>query len=291
MTTIRPLSAFTLVIVAGCAESPAPLPSGQLPAWLPGVWSREWIERHGRRTSPFTVRYLQTPSSFGDLRIPAGQPRLKAESFAGLTDDDLRALAQQRGFIGHTTADNLIATWHHEIDFQPPDTSADIGRLERLSPGRMYEHALDSSYTEHWVSLTSGDGRFLAVRVERGGRLDRILLVAGDHFVYARNRARDLPAAASLDSLIATTRATRAQIVEYLDCELSVGRIRGGTVPWEIQYSTLPWREGRHLDFVDRIGVSPTGGLAPRAEAGETWTVPTNTVDPGDLGVWFPAPP
>ena len=268
-------------------------PAGQLPAWLPGVWSREWIERQGTRTSTFTVRYLQTPAGFGDLRIPVARARRsEAASFADLTDEELRALAKQRGFIGHTTADNLIATWHHEIDFQPPDTSADIGRLEGAGSGRMYEHALDSSYTEHWVSLTSGDGRFLTVRVERGGRLDRILMVAGDYFVYARNRAKDLPAAPSLEALIATTKAARDEIIGYLDCELSVGRIRGGTVPWEIQYSTLPWREGRHLDFVDRIGVRGSSGeLVPRAEPGETWTVPTNTVDAGDLRLWFSAKP
>jgi hypothetical protein len=155
----------------------------------------------------------------------------------------------------------------------------------------MYEQALDSSFTELWWSLTSGEGRFLAVRVERAGRLDRILLVAGDYFFYGRNRSKDLPAAPSLDSLIATTRATRSEIIEYLDCELSVGRIRGGSIPWEIQYSTLPWREARHLDFVDRISAGGSiGGLTPRPEAGEAWTVLVNTVDSEDLVVLFPGP-
>ena len=285
---MRRFAPLMLIVLAGCGK-PAEAPrAGELPVWLLGVWSREWIERKGSRTSPLTVRYLQTPHAFGDVRIPLDRPRLAASSFADLTDEELRSLARQRGFIGHTTTDGLIATWHHELDFQPPDTSTDIGRLEPASPSRMYEHALDSSYTEHWASLTSGDGRFLTVRVERGGRLDRMLLVAGDHFIYARNRARDLPAAESIDALIGTTHATRGQMIEYLDCEMSVGRIRGGAVPWEIQFSTLPWRERRHLDFVDRIGLSPSGVPAPRGEPGETWTVPTNTVSAGDLGVWFP---
>ena len=280
-----------LGLVAGCAKSSPVTGTRQLPVWLPGVWSREWIERRGIRTSTFTVRYLQTPSWFGDVRFPVDRPKFPAAaSFADLTDAELRSLAKQRGFVGQTTTDGLIATWHHEIDFQPNDGSPDIGRLERVGAGRMYEHALDRSYTEHWWSLSGGDGRFLTVRVERGGRLDQLLVVAGDYFYYARNRAKDLPAAASLDSVIASAKATRAQIIEYLDCELSVGRIRGGVVPWEIQYSTLPWREGRHLELVDRIGAPGSiGGLAPRAEAGETWTVPVNTVDADGLGVLFGA--
>jgi hypothetical protein len=225
------------------------------------------------------------------VRLPINRPKLlHAASFADLTDDDLRNLAKQRGFIGHTTVANLISTWHHEVDFQPPDPDADIGRIERAGKGRMYEQALDSSFTEFWWSLTSGDDRFLAVRVERAGRLDRILLLAGDYFFYGRNRKKDLPAAVSLESLIATTRAARSQIIEYLDCELSLGRIRGGSTPWEIQYSTLPWREARHLDFVDRIRAGGSiGGLAPLAEAGETWTVLVNTLNSEDLVVLFPA--
>jgi hypothetical protein len=264
---------------------------GELPSWLLGVWSREWIQRQGVQTSPYTVRYLQTPSLFGDVRLPLNRPKLlHATSFADLTDGELGSLAKQRGFIGHTTVGNLISTWHHEVDFQPPDPDADVGRIERVGKGRMREQALDRSYTELWWSLTSGDDRFLAVRVERAGRLDRILLVAGDYFFYGRNRAKDLPAAASLDALIATTHATRSEIIAYLDCELSVGRIRVGSTPWEIQYSTLPWREARHLDFADRIRAGGSlGGLAPLVEAGETWTVPVNTLNSEDLAALFPA--
>ena len=238
--------------------------SSNLPSWLPGVWVREWIERKGARTDLFDVHYLQTPTFFGDVRLPRGRPAFsKAQSFADLTDYELLELAKQRGFTGTTTVAGALATWHHEIDFQPPDTEADIGRLERIDDSHMYEHALDSSYIESWRSIDGGEGRFLAVRVERSGRLDRVLLVVGDHFMYVRNRERDLPVAESLDSLIATTRATRAQIVEFLDCEFSAGRVRGGARPWEIQRSTLPWREGRHLDFADSVSVGDANGSCP----------------------------
>jgi hypothetical protein len=261
-----------------------------LPSWLAGVWTREWIERRGVRSSTFLVQYLQTPSLFGDMRIPRDRPTFsRATSFADLTDDELRALARQRGFTGRTTAEGAIATWHHEIDFQPPGPAGDVGRLERVDETRMYEHALDSSYVESWRSVSTGDGRFLVVRVERAGRLDRTLIVAGDHFLYVRNRAKDLPVAPSLDSLIVTTGATRAQVIEYLDCEFSAGRVRTAAVPWEIQHSTLPWREGKHLGFVDQL-VSSSGPevLITPVAAGETLAVPVNTFPRAELVALFP---
>ena len=40
-----------------------------------GAWQRDWIRRHGGAPDPrVTVRYVQTPSVFGDLRIPGDRP-------------------------------------------------------------------------------------------------------------------------------------------------------------------------------------------------------------------------
>ncbi|MFN8571183.1 MAG: hypothetical protein U0132_03945 [Gemmatimonadaceae bacterium] len=281
----RTLVATSIALAAGCSASTArkavsdQASAHNVPEWMHGVWSREWIERRGARSSPFIVRYFQTPTVFGDVRLPVDRPAFqRAASFADLSDADLMILARQRGFVGVTTADGDRATWHHEIDFQPPDTSADIGRIEHQGPGRMFEHALDGSYTEFWWSLTSGDQRFLVVRVKRADRLERVLLVVGDQFYYARNRARDLAPAENLEQLIQSAHATREQVIRFLDCELSVGQVRGGATPWQIQFSTLPWRQGQHLEFVDRIGRDLQGGLAPRSEPGEQWDVPVNTL-------------
>jgi hypothetical protein len=261
-----------------------------VPSWFTGVWTREWIERKGVRSDLFDVHYLQTSSFFGDMRIPRDRPAFaQAKSFADLTDADLLQLARQRGFTGSATVSDARATWHHEVDFQPPDSAQDIGRIERIDDAHMLEHGLDSSYIESWRSVSSGDGRFLAVRVERAGRLDRVLLVAGDHFLFVRNRAKDLPMAESLDSLIIATRATRALIVGYLDCEFSAGRVHGGGAAWEIQQSTLPWREGKHLDFVDELHVSGSDGLFPRDAFTERWSVPVNTLSRDELLALFPS--
>ncbi|HWO23876.1 MAG TPA: hypothetical protein VNO30_34275 [Kofleriaceae bacterium] len=279
------------ILAAACTPrppEPRPAVAPALPAWLSGTWKREWIRRDGVTTNTLTVRYLQTPRWFGDVRIPADRPRITAGSLAELSDAELAALAKQRGFFGYTTVAGDVATWHHELDYQPKSGGADTGRIERLGASSMLEHGLDGSFVEHWWSLASGDGKFLTVRVTRAGRLDRMLVVAGDHFLYARNRARDLPAAGSLTELAA--QASREQLLAYLDCELSYGSVRGGSVPWQIERSTLPWREGAPLPFVDDLTVDAAGALATPAAAGadETWTIPLDTLPPDDRRVLFP---
>ena len=241
------------------------------------------------KSSSLDVHYLQTPTYFGDLRIPKIRSGVSAaHSFADLTDQQLRMLAAQNGFTGQTTVEGNVATWSDEIAFQPPDGTPDQGRLQRILPDGMNEHGLDGSYTESWRRLSAGEGQFLVVRVEHAGRLERTLIVVGNQFIFVRNRAKDLPTAPSFDVLFETTKATREQIVEYLDCEFSVGRIRGGSVPWEIQESTLPWREGHHLDFVNQLSVRDGGaGLMPRAASNDQWMVPVNTLSRREMEALF----
>jgi hypothetical protein len=251
-----------------------------VPTWLRGVWTREWIQKGKAKFNTLDVHYLQTPTYFADIRIPKDLVRLpKAKSFADLTDQELRLLARQNGFTGLTTTSGAVATWNHDIQFQPSDGSPDRGRLQQNGPGRMHEHGLDGSYIEAWRSTSGGEGRFLVIRVEHAGRLVKTLVVVGNQFIYVRNRAVDLPTAESFEALINSSRASRAQIEAYLDCEFSVGRVQGGSVLGEIEQSTLPWREGRHLDFVEEIAAVEGGaGLAPRAAGDDEWTVPVNTL-------------
>jgi hypothetical protein len=260
-----------------------------VPAWLRGVWAREWIQNGKAKSNTLNVHYLQTPTYFADIRIPKDRPRFpKAKSFADLTDQELRLLARQNGFTGLTTTSGAEATWNHDIQFQPSDGTPDRGRLQRNGPGRMHEHGLDGSYIEAWKSTSGGEGRFLVIRVEHAGRLVKTLVVVGNQLIYVRNRAVDLPAAESFEALIDSSKASRAQIEAYLDCEFSVGRVQGGSIPWEIEQSTLPWREGRHLDFVGEIMPAEGGaGLAPRSVGDDQWTVPVNTLTAREIRELF----
>jgi hypothetical protein len=251
-----------------------------VPVWLRGVWTREWIQKGKAKSDTLDVHYLQTPTYFADIRIPKDRPRFpNAKSFADLTDQELRLLARQNGFTGLTTTSGSVATWNHDIQFQPSDGTPDRGRLQRNGPGRIHEHGLDASYIEAWKSTSGGEERFLVIRVEHAGRLVKTLVVVGNQFIYVRNRAVDLPTAESFEALIDSSKASRAEIEVYLDCEFSVGRIRGESGLWEIEQSTLPWREGGHLDFVGEITPDEGGpGLAPRSVGDDQWTVPVNTL-------------
>jgi hypothetical protein len=261
----------------------------QLPTWLWGEWSRDWILRGKVKSSTLDVHYLQTPTYFADIRIPKVRSGISAaHSFADLTDQQLRLLAGQDGFTGLTTMAGTVATWSDDIAFQPSDGTPDKGRLERIPFHRMHELGLDGSYIESWRRLSGAKGRYLVIRVEHSGRLLRTLVVVGNQFVYVRNRVKDLPMAPSLEALIEAKKATREEIVGYLDCEFSLGRVRGGSVPWEIQQSTLPWREGHHLDFVEQMSVRDgEAGLVPRAVGDDQWSVPVNTLSPRDIKALF----
>jgi len=253
-----------------------------------GAWQRDWIRRHGGAPdSAVAVRYVQTPSVFGDLRISAARPDVShAASFADLSDDQLAALAHQNGFAGTTTVDGANATWHHEIDFQPAGGDADIGRIEPAGDAAMFEHALDGAYVERWSAIDRG-GRFFAVRVVRDGRVDQLLAVAGPHFVYARARATALPAGDSISDAIAKSHASRAQIIAYLDCEISYGTVAG----WRIERSTLPWQQGKRLELADRIAIDASGQPVARATAaGEVWSFPVNTLAAAELQALFASP-
>ncbi len=276
---------------------PSPASSkGSVPAWFQGVWSRDWIDIKGKpRDESTLVRDVQTPILYGDVRIPADRPSFPhANSLADLTDQELSTLFQQNGFSGSTSLKGKIASWTFDIIYPPPN-GGDIGRLEQVGPSTVYEYAPDNSWMESWWLLSDGDGKFLGVKVTTFAsgveRTDRILTVAGDHFVFARNRSKDLPPAKSFSDLIAKTHANRATIIEYLDCELSYGLVRGGKIPWEIQLSTFPWKEGKRLEFANEIAISAsTGKLEPRISVrpGEKWTFPVNTMKMDDLKKLFP---
>jgi hypothetical protein len=270
-----------------------------VPTTLSGAWKRFWIRHNGGppKTS-VVVRNIQTPTLFGDVRIPDTRPSYaNATSLHDLSDVQLATLYDQQGFAGATTvAEGYIVTWHHEIDYQPPDGSTDIGRIELAGGRNMFEHGVDSSYLEHWWYLEDGGGHFFGFRVTQARsdgrrRTEAILSVAGDHFIYARNRKVDLPQADSLQALIEATKPSRDRLIEILDCEVSHGFVEGGAFPWQIQLSTLPFREGKRLDVIGCIRVdSATGAVSRRDPAcgppGD-WDFAVNTLTKADLLVLF----
>ena len=269
-----------------------------VPSWLAASWQRLWVTNNnqGPPKDTVNVRNIQTPTLFGDCRIPKDRPAFpEAKSLADLTDAQLKTLHPQEGFSGYTTVDGYIITWHHEIGYQPPDGTIDIGRFEILGGRNVLEHGVQAVYLEHWWRLEQSGGDFLGVKVMRKlgdgrQRVHEILSVSGDHFIYARNRDFDLPMANSLADLIKQEKYTRKQILAVLDCEVSHGFVLGCRQPWEVQFSTLPFKENKPLDFAAQIVVDPkTGALSHRGSTPDlSWSFPVNTLDIQDLLVLFP---
>lgn len=272
--------------------------SAPVPGWFVRAWERLSVRNDGgppERT--VDVRDIQTPTLFGDVRIPEERPSYR-KPLAELSDAELATLFPQEGFSGYTTVDGVIATWHHEIDYQPPDGSLDIGRLVQAGGRNLFEFGVQADYEEHWWSLEDGQGAFFGVKVLRKlpdgtTRVHQILSLVGDHFVYARNRAVDLPMAPSLAALVEKEKPSRKVLLEWLDLEVSHGFVLGGRFPWEIQLSTIPDREGEPLAFAEEIVVDPrTGGVTHRGETPDLiWSFPVNTLDVEDLVVLFPPSP
>jgi hypothetical protein len=267
------------------------------PSWLTASWQRLWVinNNQGPPKNTVNVRNIQTPTLFGDCRIPKDRPAFaEAKSLADLTDAQLKTLYAQEGFSGYTTVDGYIITWHHEIGYQPPDGTIDIGRFEILGGRNVLEHGVQAVYLEHWWRLEQSAGDFLGVKVMRKlgdghQRVHEILSVSGDHFIYARNRDFDLPMANSLADLITQEKYTRQQILAVLDCEVSHGFVLGGHCPWQVQFSTLPFKENKPLDFAAQIVVDPkTGALSHRGNTPDlSWSFLVNTLDIEDLLVLF----
>lgn len=262
------------------------------PEWLTGVWERKVLSFEGADPDYSTrVFYVQTPTLFGDIRIPESRPDVSnVISFEELDDTELEELAKQEGFAGYVEIEGDIVTWQREIDFQPPTGIPDTGRCT-LDKQVMIESGIHLDYSEKWQRIDDGNGQFLAMRIDgdEGGLGNQILVVAGDHFLYARGRKHSLEPAKSLNHLFQLKNLKREQIVRYIDCEFSYGFIRNGKKPWEIYLSTLPFKEGQTLITPGEMEVLPDLGVVYQhhrnlgATAKRCWLISKSTLSSADL--------
>lgn len=241
-----------------------------------GVWRRSLLETPRVRDTASHVHWLQTRHWHADLRIPADRP-----DFAGVTclaecdPEQLAWLARQQGFCGVTQVSGEHCAWHRQADYQPATGRRDLGRMA-FAGDRLEETGAEADYREIWERLPEGQGGTAALElvVEAGGLPARRtwLLVAGACFIYVRDRARPLPRkAANLARLVASVRPSRAQVLEWLDFEISFGR-RDGATPWRIDHSTLPYREGQAVtapNAIRRVGYQ----LAVELEPDRRWMI------------------
>jgi hypothetical protein len=229
--------------------APVPVPQHYL-----GAWQRTLLQSAAGEDKSSHVYWLQTPVLHADIRIPADRPAFEGKrSLHDFSVPELKQLARQKGFAGETSVIGNSCLWLRHIDYQPPGYGHDIGKME-FSGTQILETGVANNYSEIWEKLPDSAGpvytfQFLdensvckTVKPRSG-----ILVVSGDFFIFARNRAITLPQSSSLETLLNGGNFTQSQLIELLDFEISFGRVARGIIPWEIQLSTLPFREGKSL--------------------------------------------
>lgn len=215
---------------------------------IQGLWHRSLLVRSdATRDTSTWVAWLQGPTLFADLRVPAGRPSFEgARGFRDLTGSQVVWLAGQEGFAGRLERDGEFFVWLRAMDFQPGALTPDSGRL-RLEGGLLIEEGRDTPYVEHWQReprplAPIGAARLRDTPTGRDGFIVRI----GTTFMYAR--------AGPSGSLRSGTRLidcvdgapSLAAAQELVDCELSFGHVT--PAGWIVARSTLPYREGARLD-------------------------------------------
>jgi len=239
-----------------------------------GVWRRRLLTtRAGLHDDSTEVYWLQTRCLHADLRIPVPTPAADALTLAACTLAQQAALGRQAGFAGLTQVEGDICQWHRLIDFQPAGGPADIGRMTFEGPDRLIEDGLDGSYHEIWErlpgSVGANHGRWL--QAADGSARHGCLLVAGEYFLFAAERAVALPNGGDLSAALQQASAEHRHAL--LAFELSFGLIEG----WAITHSTLPGRVGQALlpAVSNAFAVTTLAGLGAFAPAAG-WT----TVEP-----------
>ena len=212
---------------------------------LGGLWRRTLIAwPDGRSDSATAVFWLQGPSLYADLRIPAGRPTCPdAVCLRDLDWTMLHFMAGQEGFFGRFDVVDSVGKWQSTFDYQPDTGMADRGALE-FEDGVLVERGIDAPYVEHWSRTASGEAMALALALATEMGTSGCLVVAGDAFIYARGRATALPRGATLSERIDGAASLQAA-QDIFDCELSFGRRHAGA--WRIERSSHCFREGAAL--------------------------------------------
>jgi hypothetical protein len=228
---------------------------------LVGVWRRRSIETEdGQKDTTTQVFWLQTHSCFGDIRIPIDRPQcLGRRSLGELTGEEVMNLSRQQGFGGITHVEASTCQWHRHIDYQPLNGSGDVGLLS-WEQEILVEVGVDAPYREEWERIDDGSTGCVSLVLaseepsEASSCWQGCFVLVGNYFVQILDRRTVLPKAESLKFLVESAQdGTQRQ--DYLNCEISFGRRSGGQIPWEIELSTLPWREGQSLWAIDDLNV------------------------------------
>ncbi|GAB2714175.1 hypothetical protein [Kitasatospora kifunensis] len=216
-------------------------------AELPGVWRRTYVrEADGSTDRDSAVTWIQGPSLFGDLRQPPGLDQVVGRAaLADLDRAQLLALCEQKAFAGTLEQQGEAFGWVRRIDLHPRAALPDAGTLHREGEV-LVEQGLHEDYLEHWEDVEQVGGEVAAALLaDPAAGCAGLLVRAGSWFGYARDRSEPLPSSPVPLAELVRGCGSRAEAAALLDCEVSIGRVRGER--WEILRSTLPQRVGALL--------------------------------------------
>ena len=157
------------------------------------------VTADGTRDTTTDVIWLQGPTLYVDLRLPAAEPAA-LQGLAGpadvghATDDLLHALAAREGFAGRFHLDGDLARWDRLVDWHPATGVTDEGTLAR-DGDVVVETGVHAAYVEHWLPgpRSGGDDAAGVLLHEDGSRRTGVLVRVGTRFGLARGRSSPLP--------------------------------------------------------------------------------------------------
>lgn len=224
--------------------------SAHVPPELTGLWRREVITAPaGYRDETTAVLWLQTRSWYADIRIKADRPKREgAAGFADYTDAELIQMAAVQGFAGELTATGNVCLWRRDLDYQPPNDTADEATFA-VKDGVMIEDGIHSEYQEIWRQEAPGATPLAAYSLASEAK--GLLVIAGDYFLEIRDRATPLAPAESLTAYVTEALATgkRDAAIAALSMRICHGKISGSART--VTLSSYPWLEGADLGPVD----------------------------------------
>jgi hypothetical protein len=240
-------------------------PSSQaVPAWTLGCFRRRCITFfNGDSDDSTLVVWLQARGLTADLRLAADRPRPSSrEALSELSLAELTRLAEVEGGISASRFEStpsanveLVGTMHWPgwTAFQAHAKWPEPGQLRRVGDC-LTEFAPSGAYVEDWRLQPSGEGPLVGLTLleERESKSGQLLhqggglVIAGEHALFVRGRAAELPRVARLSELMERAAAEPALLDAIFGFEASYAR-RDGSGRYVITDSTLPWREGKPL--------------------------------------------
>lgn len=264
----------------------------EVPDELRGLWRREVITAPGFRDETTQVVWLQTPSWYADLRVPADRPaRLGADGFAAYSDAELIACAKVQGFAGQLRVADGVCYWRRDLDYQPPSASPDEGRYA-LDGEVMIEDGIHADYQEIWRRAPDSTEPAAVFRREAEDGRAGLLVIGGRFLIEIVSRFGPASQAASLTEAVEAALAAgdRRAAEALVSTRIRFAeRDQGGR--WTTVLSSLPWLEGAPTWKAGAVRFDADTGLLTTAFAdeGDRWRLIDATAPAGELAGWLGA--